>query len=173
LLSIFEEKKMRNVLNLLLALCVSAVAMAAEPAFTTITRADDPLVKEIETGYAKYVAAARKGDLVAFRSLRTAARNAEIPPNATAKDLKGMADMLAPGLEGYKFQRLDTTGKMTRIAYSMEKKGELSIRVLMFEKDGAVWKAGDSADVSHIGQTPKLADAVVAALAKPEVKLAR
>lgn len=165
---------MKTILKLLLVLCATAVSIAhAEPAFTTITRADDALVREIETGYAKYVAAARKGDLGAFRSLRTAARNAEIPPNATGKDLKGMADMLAPGLEGYKFQRLDTTGKMARVAYGLEKKGELSIRVLMFEKDGAVWKAGDSADVSHIGQTPKLADAVAAALAKPEVKLAR
>ena len=164
---------MKTILKLLLVLCATAVAIAAEPAITTITRADDPLVKEIEAGYAKYVVAARKGDLAAFRSLRTAARNAEIPPNATGKDLKAMADMLAPGLEGYKFQRLDTTGKTARIAYALEKKGELSIRVLMFEKDGAVWKAGDSADVSHVGQTPKLADAVAAALAKPEVKLTR
>ena len=160
---------MAGVLAVLVA-AISPVLSAADAGVKTLTRTDDPLVKEIESNYSKYVAATGKGDLKTFKSYRTAKRNAEIPPNAIGADLKGMAEMFAPSMAGYKFLQLDVKADLARAAYAQQKTGELNIRVLMFEKEGGVWKIGDSADSANIGQTPKLADALAKALKNPLVQ---
>lgn len=150
---------------------IFSFALYAEaPGVKTITRADDPLVRELETGYTKYVTAVHQGDLATFRSFRTAKANQEIPPNATGNDLKDMADFMAPKLDGYEFLQLDTKNNQARAAYKLEKKGELTIRVMMFEREGGGWKMGDVHEPSHIGQTPPVADALKAALKGPVVQ---
>lgn len=143
---------------------------AQPPGVKTITRVDDPLVRELETSYAKYVTAVHHGDLATFRSFRTAKANQEIPPNATGNDLKGMADFMAPKLDGYQFLQLDTKNNQARAAYKLEKKGELIIRVMMFEREGGSWRMGDVHESSHVGQTPPVVDALKAALKGPLVQ---
>ncbi len=150
---------------------VFSFALYAEaPGVKTITRADDPLVRELEASYTKYVTAVHTGDLATFRSFRTAKANQEIPPNATDDDLKGMADFMAPKLDGYTFLQLDTKNNQARAAYKLEKQGELIIRVLMFEREGGGWKMGDVHEPSYIGRIPPVADALKAALKAPLVQ---
>ena len=137
----------------------------------TVTRADDPLVKELEAIYAKYVDAVTKSDLASFRSLRTVKANQEIPSNATGNDLKGMADFMAPKLDGFHFLQLDTKNNQARAAYTLELRGELVIRVMMFEREDGGWKVGDLHDSSHFGQIPPVGDALNKALKAPLVQL--
>jgi hypothetical protein len=163
---------MKRSLKLLVATLavMCSIAYAELPGVDTITRADDPLVKELESDYARFAAATRKGDLATFRSFRTAKANQAIPSNATGKDLKEMADMMAPSLAGYRFVQLDTRKDQARLAYKLEKKGELTVRVMMFEKENGGWKMGDIGESAHIGQLPSVSVALEKALANPDVQ---
>ena len=147
-----------------------SIAQAQQSGGGTITRADDPLVKELESGYAKFAAATRKGDLATFRAFRTVKANQAIPPNASGKDLKEMADMMAPAMTGYRFIQADVRRDQARLAYKLKEKGELSVRVMMFEREGGSWKMGDIGESSHLGQVPPLSVALEKALANPDVQ---
>lgn len=136
----------------------------------TITRPDDPLVKELEGRYAKFSDAVRHGDMKAFRSLRTAAANKAIPPDATGDHLAEMAQMMAPDLKAFKFMQLETKGNLARAAYKRQAAGRMSILVLMFEKEGGQWKIGNNHSQDYIGQVPRDAGALKAALNSPEVQ---
>lgn len=135
-----------------------------------ITQADAPLVKELSARYTSFAASARKGDLKAFRALRTAEANKGIPADATGGQLKGMAEFMAPELKDFKFLQLEQDGKNARVAYKRQNAAGLSILVLMFEKEGSEWKVGNNHTQDYIGQTPKEADALKEALKSPEVQ---
>ena len=166
---------MKRLAQLLVVAAIATVsfAYAGQTGDATITRADDPLVKELESGYAKFAAATRKGDLATFRAFRTAKANQAIPPNASGKDLKAMADMMAPAMTGYQFVQAETHQNQARLAYKLEKKGELSVRVMMFEKEKGSWKMGDIAESAHVGQVPPLAVALEKVLANPDVQFSK
>ncbi len=150
--------------GLFVVLC--SFSLSASP----ITRHDDPLVKELEARYAKFVDATRHGDMKTFRSLRTAAANKGIPPDASGEQLKQMADMMAPDLRGFKFMQVETNKNIARAAYKHQDKQGMSILVLMFEKDGAEWKIGNNHSQDYIGMVPKDAAALKEALGSPEVQ---
>lgn len=149
---------------------LNPVSSLAEPAVKPTTRHDDATVNELEGRYAKFVAAAHKGDMATFRSLRTAGANQAIPPDATGAQLKDMADIMAPDLSGYQFVQLETQGKQARMAYKRRSKEGLSFLVLMFEKDASGWKIGGNHSQDFIGQTPSEGKGLKQALGSPEVR---
>ena len=143
-----------------------SLGLSAQP----ITRPDDPLVKELEGRYAKFSDAVRHGDMKTFRTLRTAAANKALPPDATGDHLAEMAQMMAPDLKAFKFMQLEAKGNLARVAYKRQTAGKMSILVLMFEKEGGQWKVGNNHSQDYIGQAPRDAGALRAALSSPEVQ---
>ena len=145
---------------------LSSLSLSAQ----TITRHDDPLVKELEGRYAKFVAATRQGDMKAYRALRTAAANKGIPTDATGDQLKEMADMMAPDLGTFKFMQLEAKGNNARAAYIYQTKDAMTVMVLMFVKEGTEWKIGSNYSHDYSGQVPKEAAALKEAMSSPETQ---
>jgi ketosteroid isomerase-like protein len=167
-----EEREMKKwFISLAYAfVLLNPISALAEPATKPTTQHDDAAVKELESRYAKFVAAAHKGDMAAFRALRTEEANQAIPPDATGAQLKDMADMMAPDLSGYQFVQLETQGKQARMAYKKRSREGLSFQVLMFEKDAGGWKIGGNHSQDFVGQTPSEDKGLKQALGSPEVR---
>lgn len=146
------------------------ISSLGEPAVKSTTRYDDAVVRELEGRYAKFAVAAHKGDMAAFRALRTEEANQAIPSDAMGAQLKEMADMMAPDLSGYQFVQLETQGKEARMVYKRRSKEGLSFLVLMFEKDAGGWKIGGNHSQDFIGQTPSEGKGLKQALGSPEVR---
>lgn len=157
-------------------LCVLAlfvpVCSSAAPPIQTTTRHDDPAVKELEGKYATFTSAAHKGDMAVFRSLRTAEANKAIPQDAKSDELKGMADIMAPALNGFQFVQLETRGNEARMVYKRRNKEGLSFVVQMFEKDAGGWKIGNNSSPDFIGNAPSDAEGLKKALADPVIRFA-
>ena len=161
---------MKNLVRAMIGISMLLVSFNGFTQQALITQANAPLVKELTGRYTSFAASARKGDLRAFRALRTAEANKGIPPDATGDQLKGMAEFMAPELKDFKFMQLEQDGKHARVAYKRQNAAGLSILVQMFEKEGSEWKVGNNHTQDYIGQTPKEADGLKEALKSPEVQ---
>ncbi|HXV08434.1 MAG TPA: hypothetical protein VD791_10425 [Burkholderiales bacterium] len=100
-----------------------------------------PLVRELEARYKQSMQAARRGDVEAYWSMRTAASRTRPPQLDTAR-LRLLADLLPP-LEALHFVRVDTTGKTARALYRWRKEDVAQYSVITYRMEGGEWKIDD------------------------------
>ncbi len=126
--------------TLLLMGLLTGWAAAQQPG-TSVTQANDPLVQDFEALYAQSMQAARKGDLDAYWSTRTAAARKR-PPTLDATRLQLLASLLPP-LDTLQFVRLDSSGKVARVLYRWRKNEVEQYSVLVFRVEQGEWKLDD------------------------------
>jgi len=119
----------------------STVAPAADA--NTLSERSAPLVRELEARYNQSMQAARRGDVDAYWSMRTASSRSR-PPRLDAARLRLLADLLPP-LEALHFVRLDATGKTARALYRWRKEDVAQYSVITYRMEAGEWKIDDVA----------------------------
>jgi hypothetical protein len=118
----------------------NAIAAAA-PDANTVSERSAPLVRELEGRYKQSMQAARRGDLEAYWSLRTAASRSR-PPRLDAARLRLLAD-LHPPQEALHIVRLDATDKTARALYRWRKEDVAQYSVITYRMEAGEWKIDD------------------------------
>jgi hypothetical protein len=103
-----------------------------------VTRQDDPLVRTLETLYARSMDAARTADLDAYWRYRTRSSRAR-PPKLTKDLLPVFAEMLPP-LQTLKFVRMDVSAEVARALYKWPRQDIARYTVLVYRREDAEWK---------------------------------
>jgi hypothetical protein len=106
-----------------------------------ISERDAPLVRELEARYNQSMQAARRGDVNAYWSMRTASSRSR-PPLLDAARLRLLADLLPP-LETLHFVRLDATEKTARALYRWRKEDVAQYSVITYRREAGEWKIDD------------------------------
>lgn len=117
----------------------ATVAPAANA--NTVSDRSAPLVRELEARYKQSMQAARRGDVDAYWSMRTASSRSR-PPRLDAARLRLLADLLPP-LEALHFVRLDTSGKSARALYRWRKEDVAQYSVITYRIEAGEWKIDD------------------------------
>jgi len=125
-----------GLLSSAIALLLVASAWAQTP--RQITKQADPLVRGLESLYAKSMDLARAGDLDAYWKLRTAASK-DRPPRLTRELLPLFAEMLPP-LDTLKFVRMDSAGGTARALYRWPREDVARYTVIVYRMEDKEWK---------------------------------
>jgi hypothetical protein len=121
-----------------------AAALFAAPSYADGTaKTDAALLHELESRYAQCMQAARRGDVEAYWSLRTAAARSR-PPALDAQRIRLLADLLPP-LETLQFVRLDASERTARTLYRWRKDDVAQFSVVVYRLEQGEWKVDDVA----------------------------
>lgn len=121
-----------------LLLCLLTCGKAAADPPKQIAKRADPLVRTLETLYAKSMEVALTGDVDAYWRFRTAASK-ERPPMLNRERLPLLARMLPP-LDSLQFVRLDATRSMARALYRWPREDMIRYTVIVYRTEGTDWK---------------------------------
>lgn len=142
-------------LEALLVCLLDCGPAAAEPS-KQITQRTDPLVRSLETLYARSMEVALAGDVDAYWRLRTASSKAR-PPLLDRARLPLLARMLPP-LDSLQFVRLDATRGMARALYRWPREDMIRYTVLVYRTEGAEWKIDSIAVKTDVVNNPREAE---------------
>ena len=139
-----------------LLFCLLTCGQAAADPPRQITKRTDPLVRTLETLYARSMEVALTGDLDAYWRLRTASSR-ERPPMLDRARLPLLAKMLPP-LESLQFVRLDTTKGMARALYRWPREDMIRYTVLVYRTEGIEWKIDSIVVKTDVVNNPREAE---------------
>jgi hypothetical protein len=156
-----------------LVFCLVALAASWTNAFaqaaTNITDSNHPLVRVLEAQYVKLLEAGRRGDLKAYRALRTA-EFAKKSEGVTSEQLKKTTERdFEP--KAFQLARADSTGEAARAVYLRAGPDKNQWEVVMFRREDGQWKIGQTLSATGPGGKEHAAEILEQLLKQPALQL--